>query len=216
MRLPREEAGVKLTAALPGERFGRLVVMSAPDGKTRTCRCDCGTETTVLPCNLTSGNTSSCGCLRREEERTRGITHGATAGGTWSRAYSVWHSMLQRCLNPNNPNWSRYGGRGITVCERWRSSFQAFLEDMGEPPSGMSLNRVDNDGPYAKENCEWATDEAQARNKRGNRQLTFGGRTQPLAAWAEELGIPYYTLHARLRRGWSEERTLTEAVHVVR
>lgn len=199
-------------SALPGERFGRLVVTAVIDGQTRKCLCDCGTETVVLRCNLKTGNTQSCGCFRKEIEPVASITHGQTCGKKWSPTYRVWHGILQRCLNPKNPGWGDYGGRGITVCAEWKESFEAFLSDMGERPDGCSIDRIDNDGPYQKDNCVWANDTQQARNKRNNRLLTHNGKTQTLAEWAEETAIPYYTLHSRLRRGWTVEKTLTEGI----
>lgn len=199
-------------SALPGERFGRLVVTAVIDGQTRKCLCDCGTETVVLRCNLKTVNTQSCGCFRKEIEPVASITHGQTCGKKWSPTYRVWHGMLQRCLNPKTPRWGDYGGRGITVCAEWQASFDAFLSDMGERPDGCSIDRIDNDGPYHKANCVWANDTQQARNKRSNRLLTYNGKTQTLAAWAEETSIPYYTLHSRLRRGWTLEKTLSEGI----
>jgi len=138
------------------------------------------------------------------------LRHGATKGKKWSPTYTVWHGLLQRCLNRKNPSYPRYGGRGITVCAEWRGSFETFLADMGERPSGTSINRIDNDGSYCKANCQWATETQQQRNKSSNRAIAFRGRTQSLAAWAEELGIPYFTIHARLRRDWPIERALSE------
>jgi hypothetical protein len=123
--------------------------------------------------------------------------------------------MLQRCTNPKNPRWSRYGGRGICVCAEWLDSFERFQADMGERPEGHSIERVDRNGPYSKENCIWASVKAQARNRDNNRPLTFRGKTQTLAQWAEELRIPYFTIHARLRRGWSIERALSEGSDVL-
>lgn len=201
-------------SALPGERFGRLIV-TAIDGKFRKCLCDCGTESTVFTGNLTTGNTQSCGCLRREVEQVAAVTHGATSSRKWNPTYVVWHGIIQRCFNPKNPSWPDYGGRGITMCDEWRKSFDAFLADMGERPDGCSIDRVDNDGSYSKDNCVWAGNTDQARNRRNNRQLTFNGKTQTLAEWAEETSIPYFTLNARLRRGWTIERTLSEEVHHV-
>lgn len=197
-------------SALPGERFGRLVVISVVDARTRKCLCDCGTESIVLRCNLKTGNTQSCGCLRKEIEVIASLTHGQTSGKKWSPTYSVWHGMLQRCLNPKNPRWSDYGGRGITICAEWRQSFEAFLSDMGERPDGCSIDRIDNDGPYQKDNCVWVNSTQQNRNKRSNRKLTFNGKTLTLAEWAEETSIPYFTLHTRLRRGWTIEQALSE------
>ncbi len=128
--------------------------------------------------------------------------------------YVCWQQMNSRCFNPRNRCFPRYGGRGVTVCDRWRHDFAAFLADMGPRPSPKhSIDRIDNSGPYSPENCRWATLTEQNRNKRTNRLLTFHGETLPLSAWAERLGMPENTIRNRLRRGWSDERTLTEPVH---
>jgi hypothetical protein len=119
--------------------------------------------------------------------------------------YRLWSMMLDRCRNPKNREFARYGGRGIKVCTRWHQ-FENFYADMGDRPDDKSLNRIDNDGPYDPSNCEWASRRVQARNKTTNRLLTHEGKTQPLAAWAEELGINRNTLNTRLRRGWSVTR----------
>lgn len=202
-------------SALPGKRFGRLIVTEIVDGNARKCLCDCGVEAVVLRCNLMTGNTQSCGCFRKEVETTVSLKHGQTRGKKWSPTYTVYHGMLQRCLNPKNPRWVDYGGRGITVCREWTESFETFLADMGERPDGLSIERIDNAGPYCKDNCVWANITRQARNRRNNRPLTYNGKTQTIAEWAEETAIPYFTLHVRLRRGWSVERTLSEGVNHV-
>lgn len=119
--------------------------------------------------------------------------------------------MKARCSNPKHKSFARYGGRGITFDPRW-SEFAAFLEDMGERPEGTTLERRDNAGPYNKENCIWATPTAQARNKRNNRPMTLGDRTQTLAAWADELDIVPSTLSYRVQSGWSDEAALTTPV----
>jgi hypothetical protein len=117
--------------------------------------------------------------------------------------------MLQRCTNPKNPSFERYGGRGITVCERWRD-FAAFQADMGEPPAGLTLDRKDNDLGYQPENCRWATDAEQTRNTRRNRRLTLDGRTQCMSDWARELGIRQQLISRRLSDGWPVERALAK------
>jgi hypothetical protein len=126
--------------------------------------------------------------------------------------YGRWHGMRQRTSNPRHRYYSNYGGRGITVCDRW-NSFENFAADMGPTFSPeLELDRIDNDGPYSPENCRWATRRQQQRNRRGNRILTLAGRSQSVADWADELGVKANTLHARLYKGWPVERVLTEGV----
>jgi hypothetical protein len=137
--------------------------------------------------------------------------HGGACGKK-SRTYQAWLSMKRRCYNARCPNYARWGGRGITVCDRWRQSFTNFLADMGRCPDGYSLDRIDNDGNYEPSNCRWATREQQMRNNRRNRLLTHDGRTQCLAAWSKEVGIRFLTLYYRLKRGWSVAETLTKPV----
>jgi hypothetical protein len=121
--------------------------------------------------------------------------------------------MLSRCTNPHHKNYADYGGRGITVSEAWRHSFETFASDMGEPPeSAMTLERIDNNGPYSKENCRWATREEQAQNTRQNRLITYNGITRPLVGWAKHLGIKRTILKDRFSSGWSVEDALTTPV----
>lgn len=154
---------------LTEQRYGRLVVLARAANRRSVahwlCQCDCGTVKVVRSNALRSGNTKSCGCLDREKSAARWRTHGKRS----SPAYSVWAGMFQRCYNQNRRSFKHYGGRGITVCRRW-FDFENFLADMGEKPKGLTLDRYpDNDGPYAPENCRWATYKQQAQNKRGKK-----------------------------------------------
>lgn len=116
--------------------------------------------------------------------------------------------MIQRCHNPKSSSYARYGGRGIVVCDRWRSSVAAFLADMGERPAGMSIDRLDNDGPYSPDNCRWATPSQQARNTHRTRHFNVGKKVVSLPDAADMQGVTPVTLHMRLRRGWSQDMTL--------
>lgn len=191
-----------------GRRYERLVVTarapnaSATDTNARWfCRCDCGRMITAYGQDLAKGKVKSCGCLNAE----RIFKHGRSR----TQVYQVWKDMFQRCENPDNHAYKNYGARGITVDLVWRD-FDVFIRDMGEPPLGHTIERKDNDGPYCKDNCRWATMKDQRNNTRKNRLITAFGRTQNVTQWATELGIPRDRLHARLRYGWDAERALTE------
>lgn len=191
-------------ADLTGRRFGRLVAIAVAGRQGRyiqwRCRCDCGRETTTRTAALTGGTTRSCGCLASEVRSQSNLIHGRKN----SREYKVWLNMRQRCLNSKRADWSYYGGRGITICAAW-DSFAQFYSDMGPAPAEHSLDRIDVNGNYEPDNCRWATNTEQMRNTRVNRLLTFEGRTQPLSAWAEDIGVPISTLHSRLKRSSVEQ-----------
>jgi len=200
---------------LGGERFGRLVVIERygcnVQGRAKwLCRCDCGRETAVDSRNLKSGNTRSCGCLRRDISVAKATIHGHKRGGKASPAYESWTHMIQRCTNHKNKDYRYYGGRGITVCERWRE-FRNFLKDMGEPPPGHEIDRIDNDKSYEPRNCRWVTRAENNRNTRRNRLLSHNGRTQCMAQWDRTLGLFAGCTSQRIRRGWQVERALAEA-----
>jgi len=155
-----------------GEVYGRLTVLRR-EGSIRSnaawrCRCRCGNEIVVRGITLRSGNTSSCGCLvsdllAERNRRNRRQVHGHAA--RLSPAYRSWMAMNGRCRNPNDPGFHLYGGRGITICDRWRD-FVCFLEDMGDRPPGTSIDRIDNDGNYEPGNCRWATPKQQGQRRR--------------------------------------------------
>ena len=153
---------------LAGLKFGRLLVDSEaarnPCGRTRwNCTCACGKRVIVRSCHLKSGHTVSCGCWKIEVEKQIHLTHGKS----YSFEYGVWAGMIKRCTKPKEKNYKWYGGRGITVCDRWRSSFMAFYQDMGAAPSRRhSIDRKNVDGNYEPTNCRWATQTEQSRNSR--------------------------------------------------
>jgi hypothetical protein len=136
--------------------------------------------------------------------------HGAAKRGGETTEYRIWKAMLARCYNPNVDAFPRYGGRGIFVCDRWRHSFPNFFEDMGPRPGGKSIERIDNDFSYSKENCRWATCAEQNRNQHTNHILNFNGVVRCLVDWGKLMGIPHNTIINRLNRGWSIERALSE------
>lgn len=145
--------------------------------------------------------------------RSRKCKHGHSKLGGVTKTYMAWASMKKRCSNPNHSRYKNYGGRGIKVCKRWME-FTGFLEDMGESPEGMSIDRVDNDKDYSPDNCRWTTLERQANNRTDNVYLVYDGRKQSLADWARDLGFNRFTLKSRINLGWSAEKVLTTPIQV--
>ncbi|TXH40804.1 MAG: hypothetical protein E6Q97_38975 [Desulfurellales bacterium] len=164
------------------------------------CKCPCGDTSWRRATHVLSGRSRSC---RSCSNKTHGHSH--------AHEYNVWYSMVHRCTAPESQFYDRYGGRGITVCERWLQ-YDAFLEDMGRCPTGLTLERVNNDLGYSKENCVWATRAEQNANRSNSRMLTAFGKRQHMAAWCREYGIRQDTLAYRLRNCWPLETALTEPV----
>lgn len=175
-----------------GQRFGRLTVQRdyprpVSDSHIEV-RCDCGTTKTVRLHNLLR-NTRSCGCLLREQMAERGrerVAHGHCRNGTATRTYSTWVSMIKRCANPKTSGYANYGGRGITVCQRWRT-FDNFLADMGERPDGKSLDRIDPNGNYEPGNCRWSTPREQ---QLGTRRALGLASNPTVREVLDEAGVP--------------------------
>ena len=179
-----------------GQIFNRLTVLAIPSyGKGErqqwTCLCSCGAIVTKPAKNVRSGHTKSCGCHKRDVLTKHGSSN--------SPEYHVWEAMIARCENPNSQNFYLYGGRGITVCKRWKQ-FENFLADMGLRPSKRhTIDRCDNDGNYEPSNCRWVTPDIQNRNRRGNHNLTHNGITMCITDWAIQYGISDSTLDYRIR-----------------
>lgn len=204
---------------LTGQTFGRLTAVLDAGSNTHRrrlwlCRCTCGGEKVVRVSALRRGQTRSCGCLEAESRRTNRLTHGgARRGAAKSPEYRIWTSMLTRCYNERSTTFDRYGGRGITVCDRWRASFEAFLADMGpRPAQGLSIDRIDNARGYEPGNCRWATTREQALNRRSNHMVTIGGETLPVGAWLDRCGVSRDLFDGRVRAGWTAVDAITRPV----
>lgn len=198
---------------LSGLRFGRLLVTArsgtASDGCVKwLCFCDCGKQKVVRGASLVHAGTKSCGCLQVESVLKMSVRHGHLANERRTPEYSTWRAMLRRCKDKALINYANYGGRGITVCDKWLE-FPAFLADVGHRPEGTSLDRIDSNGNYEPGNVRWATQKQQCRNTRINRLLTHNGKTMCVAEWAEQIGISENTIRGRLFRGASDEVALT-------
>jgi hypothetical protein len=201
----------KPTIDLTGQRFGKLVAqhfISGDGKKAWHCICDCGNAGPILGANLRTGRAKSCGCTRKENLRNGlGKKHGMFG----SRTYKSWQSMIERCNDKNNPSYARYGGAGITVCERWKN-FEFFMVDMGIRPDGMTLDRKDNSKGYSPENCRWATYAQQANNRSNNRKVHYQGNEYTAKEFAEMTGMNYHTMrHKIFRDGVSPESLMAKA-----
>lgn len=153
----------------------------------------------------------SCRCMRGQFISDRCTRHGhsRTSRHPASQTYNSWSSMIARCIKPGHKSYIDYGGRGITVCKKWRNSFESFLADMGVRPAGATLGRKNNDKGYYKRNCEWQTHKKQARNRRNSALVTFNGKTLCVSEWAETLGMERDVLDHRLKAGWGVQRAFT-------
>jgi len=197
---------------LKGRVFGKLTVVGFSHRNKKNyywnCICECGGTATIQVGSLKRGETKSCGCIHDFKTKERFTKHGLS--GTSS--YNTWASMIQRCTNNNSDCYENYGGRGITVCDKWLT-FEGFYEDMGDRPNEKTLDRKNVNGNYFKDNCKWATEKEQCNNMRNNVNITYNNKTQTLSQWSVELGIHRGTLNNRLfRSGWPIEKAFQTKV----
>jgi hypothetical protein len=196
---------------ITNKRFNRLTAIKYVGKDTHNhsvweCLCDCG-KTAFVPVGcLSTGKTKSCGCLKLERSSFLNRTHGKSR----SPEYRNWCAMKERCNREAHKNYGDYGGRGIRVCDRWESSFENFLTDMGTRPTPRStVERIDSDKGYSPENCRWAEMDEQQRNKRNTVRIVFNGERKSIGEWAQLLGVTVNFITKRLYRGWSPHDALS-------
>ena len=197
---------------LKGQKFGKLTVIERAENKGKNtrwlCLCECGNKTIVHAISLRSGSTKSCGCYKSIAPKLSNTKHGMSHTTT----HKIWCDIKSRCFCLNDPAYKNYGGRGITMCDRWKNSFEAFYEDVSKLPhfneKGFTLDRIDNDGNYEPNNVRWVDRITQGNNKRNNRLISYNGETHTMAEWAKIKGLNYKTLSCRLYDGWDISRAL--------
>lgn len=198
-----------------GDVFGYLTVLK-PAGKNKkvryvSCLCSCGVEKVFQLSSIYYGGTVSCGHHRRSGTS---VKHGHKRGGKGgSRTYSTWSSMKDRCLCKSNISYKHYGAKGVSICDRWMV-FENFLEDMGERPEAKTLDRIDNNKGYFKENCRWATSFEQQCNRPDNLMVMFNGQEKALAQHCRDQRIGQNAVRLRLKMGWDIQRALTQPVQI--
>lgn len=204
---------------LAGEVFGRLTCIESAGSKNGErlwkCKCECGMFTIVSTASLRSGNTKSCGCVRREALIKRNKVHGlSTVNGKKTRLYNIWVRMKQRCYDKNASDYYRYGGKGVKVCDEWKNNYENFHNwamNNGYDDT-LTIERKDFRGDYNPANCTWIPIEKQARNKKTNHFIEYKGKRKTLAEWSELTNINSSTIRQRLNLGWTVEKALTTPV----
>lgn len=209
----RKNAGLNRRMEIVGQRFNRLlcIEMIGLDKHGHSLarfKCDCGNETILNASGVKGGRIKSCGCLVHEPHGNYPQTQHGLCNST---LYRRWSGARNRCNNPTNKAYPNYGGRGIKMCEEWDSNFLAFYDWAlsNGYSKDLSLDRIDNDGPYSPENCRWADVKTQGNNRRTNVYISFDGKTQTLHEWADEYDLDYQTLHRRISKGWDFMEALT-------
>lgn len=196
----------KLPDIIAGHTYGKWTAIKKLEAKSRfheslyLCKCECGTLRNVKIATLKSGRSKSCGCYNKK----RLLKHGKARSG----AANTWYGMIARCTNPDNPNYLQYGGRGIAICDRWMN-LDNFIADMGERPSGMTLDRINVNGNYEPANCRWASRKQQCNNNRRNRQIIYNGKQLSIGELADLTGKNYFTLYSRIvKYKWTIEKSV--------
>lgn len=209
-----------LTEECIGKKYGMLTIVGIePDMVCKSgsshrmvrCICDCGKEHVASYDHIVAGKTKSCGCQMGKRKRIR------YPGEVKTRLYRIWGNMVNRCTNKNNPAYQNYGGRGITVCNEWRSwdNFKAWAFENGYNDD-LTIDRIDNDSGYSAENCRFVDRHTQANNKRSNRIIEYNGESHTMSEWGNILGIEYCVLASRIEKGWSIERAFNQPVRASR
>lgn len=200
-----------------GLRYGRLVIISWESKRGYQhyfkCKCDCGTIKSIRLSRLKSGETKSCGCIRKElfEETRKDLTIHGKAN---TRLHTIYRSMKARCYQVKHKNYSYYGGKGIEICDEWLEDFMNFYNwaHNNGYKDNLTIDRIDVKGNYEPNNCRWTTTKEQANNTSRNIYITYQGETKTLKQWSEHLGINYYTLKSRYKYGWDVEDMLTKPI----
>lgn len=201
---------------LKGQQFGHLTVIERAGSNKRgratwLCRCKCGKEIIVLGDSLLRKQ-RSCGCTRSDFLKSFNTQTKTTHGMRYTRLYKEWRGMKNRCFSAKWKDYHNYGGRGITVCEEWKDSFETFRDWAlaNGYQDNLTIDRIDVNGNYEPSNCRWATVKQQANNTRNSHYIEYNGKTQTIKQWADEFGLNYNTLYSRLTtQKWSVEKALT-------
>lgn len=184
---------------LTGQKFNMLTVIGIASRNPLywKCRCECGNITRVRTNNLTSGQVKSCGCLHKRGNPIHNLSK--------TRLYRIYKKMIRRCYTEEEPAYQNYGGRGITVCDEWRNSVEAFCKWAMENGyhDHLTIDRVDNNGNYCPENCRWTTYKVQSNNRRTNIDVTIEGETKTLQEWCTLYNVPYKRVYMRIKSGWN-------------
>ena len=202
---------------ITGKKYGMLTVIrrleNAPKGVVRwECKCDCGNVVIVRSGNLKNGAVKSCGCLRSDIGK-KSTTHGMSK----TRLYQTWVNIKGRCCHKNNPAYSLYGGRGISICDDWKNSFEAFARWAlaNGYQNDLTIERIDYNKGYMPENCKWISMSEQANNRRSNVSITFNNETHNLSEWCKIYGKEYNLVYNRIHKNkWNFERAMFEPVHI--